>query len=80
MTSDPIPPLAAEVKDGTPKVDRPVLVLVGEDGNAFSILGRARRALLLAGRGDEWPAFVAEATGGDYNHLLVTAMKWFEVE
>ena len=63
-----------------PQPDRPVLVLVGEDGNAFAILGRARHALRLAGRGDEWPAFVAEATAGDYNHLLVTAMRWFEVE
>jgi len=63
-----------------PATDRPMLVLVGEDGNAFNVLGKARRALRLAGRGDEWSAFVAEATSGDYDHLLVTAMEWFEVE
>jgi len=63
-----------------PNEPRPVLVLVGEDGNAFAILGRARRALQAAGRGDEWAAFVAEATSGDYNHLLATAMRWFDVE
>jgi hypothetical protein len=62
------------------KADRPVLVLVGTDGNAFAILGKARRALRLAGRGDDWAAFVAEATSGNYDHLLATAMRWFEVE
>jgi hypothetical protein len=62
-----------------PLPDRPVLILIGEDGNAFSILGRARQALLLAGRGDEWPTFLAEATGGDYDHLLATVMDWFVV-
>jgi hypothetical protein len=60
--------------------DRPVLTLIGQDGNAFAILGKARRALLLAGRGDEWAAFEAEATSGDYDHLLATAMDWFEVQ
>ena len=60
--------------------DRHVLVLVGTDGNAFSILGKARRALLLVGRGDEWGAFETEATSGDYDHLLATVMDWFEVE
>jgi hypothetical protein len=66
--------------DMAPTADRPGLVLVGEDGNAFSILGRARRALRLAGRGDEWAAFEAEATNGNYDHLLATVMEWFEVE
>ena len=66
--------------EGAPTADRPVLVLVGTDGNAFAILGKARRALLLAGRGDEWAAFEVEATSGDYDHLLATVMRWFEVE
>jgi hypothetical protein len=64
----------------TPIPERPVLVLIGHDGNAFAILGKARRALLLAGRGDEWAAFQAEATSGNYDHLLATVMEWFEVE
>ena len=64
----------------TPTADRPVLTLIGQDGNAFSILGKARRTLLLAGRGDEWTGFVAEATRGDYDQLLATVMDWFEVE
>jgi len=80
MTPDPILPWAMEVDDRAPNVDRPVLVLVGEDGNAFNILGRARQALRLAGRGDEWAAFETEATAADYDHLLATVMDWFEVE
>jgi len=60
--------------------ERPALTLLGDDGNAFSILGKARRALRLAGRGDEWAAFQAEATSGNYDHLLATVMDWFEVE
>ena len=80
MTSDPTLPWAMEVEDRAPKVDRPVLVLIGHDGNAFNVLAKARRALLLAGRGDEWVTFVAEATCGNYQHLLATVMEWFEVE
>ena len=80
MTSDPILPWATDVNDRAPKVDRLVLTLIGEDGNAFAILGKARRALLLAGRDDEWGAFQAEATSADYDHLLATVMRWFEVE
>jgi hypothetical protein len=62
-----------------PTPERPVLVLIGQDGNAFNILGRARRALRLAGRDDDWAAFVAEATSADYDHLLAVVMDWFEV-
>jgi hypothetical protein len=79
MTSDPVQPWATEVKDRAPNVYRPVLTLIGQDGNAFNILGKARRALLLAGRGDEWAGFVAEATSADYGHLLAVVMDWFEV-
>jgi hypothetical protein len=64
----------------TPTAERPVLTLIGQDGNAFNILGKARQALRLAGRGDEWTTFEANATSGGYDHLLATAMKWFEVE
>ena len=66
--------------DTAPAADRPMLVLVGTDGNAFSILGKARRVLRDAGRDDAWTTFEAEATSGDYDHLLATVMNWFEVE
>lgn len=55
--------------------------LSGEDGNAFSILGRVRRALRRAGvANDEIETFSNEATSGDYDHLLQTVMKWVETE
>lgn len=55
--------------------------LAGEDGNAFSILARCRRAMTRAGLGnDEVEAFTAEATSGNYDHLLTTVIRWFSVE
>jgi len=57
-----------------------VLTLAGEDGNAFFILGRAIRALKRGGREDLVDEFQEEATKGDYDHLLQTCFKYFEVE
>lgn len=53
--------------------------LTGEDGNAFAVLGRVARAMRRAGHGDAVEAFMAEATSGDYDHLLATAMNWVDV-
>ena len=58
---------------------KPRVKLVGEDGNAFSIIGRCRRALIDAGMQEEAEAFVKEATSGDYTHLLATADKYCDV-
>lgn len=51
--------------------------LIGEDGNAFSILGRFGVAARKAGVPKETiDAVQAEATGGDYNRLLRTVLPW----
>ena len=51
--------------------------LVGEDGNAYSILGRVQKAMRRAGLPkDEIDAYLKEATAGDYNHLLATTCEW----
>jgi len=51
--------------------------LVGEDGNAFSILGRVQKAMRRAGvPTGEIDTYLAEATSGDYDHLLVTTCEW----
>ena len=64
-----------------PKYPNVVVELVGEDGNAFAILGRVRRALREAGVGKaEVDAFTAEATSGNYDHLLQTVMRWVAVD
>ena len=56
------------------------LQLVGQDGNAFMILGLASKALKRAGKYDEhWNSYHTEATSGDYDHLLATTMDYFEV-
>lgn len=54
--------------------------LVGEDGNAFSILGRVQRIMKRNGLHDEIENFRTEATSGDYDNLLRTVMAWFSVD
>lgn len=54
--------------------------LVGEDGNAFAIIGRVSRALRKGGATDEErKEFFDEATSGDYDKVLQTCMQWVEV-
>lgn len=60
-----------------PKYPDVSVPLVGEDGNAFMILGRVTRALKSAGVGQaERDEFFNEATSGDYDHLLRTVVAW----
>jgi len=56
---------------------KPELELLGNDGNAFAILGKARR---VAQANDmDWEKIQKEAMDGDYDHLLQIMMKYFEV-
>ncbi|MDI6615859.1 MAG: hypothetical protein QME27_04035 [Syntrophaceae bacterium] len=54
--------------------------LIGEDGNAFAIIGKVSRALRKAGYDD---AFVREyeekAISGDYDNLLMVTMTYVDV-
>ena len=51
------------------------------DGNAFSILSAVDKGLRDAGVSEEERnAFYSEATSGDYNNLLATAMKWVDLQ
>lgn len=53
--------------------------LVGQDGNAFFILGRCKGAAKKAGLPPEdIDTFMQEATAGDYDQLLATCMRWFD--
>jgi len=56
---------------------KPKLKLVGTDGNAFSLLGKARTVALKHKM--NWKQIMKEAMEGDYNHLLTTLMKYFDV-
>ncbi len=63
-----------------PKYPDITIPLVGEDGNAFSILGRVKRIMRRNGIESEWQSFHSEATSGDYDNLLVTVLRWFQTE
>ena len=65
----------------TDTTTKPKLKLLGRDGNAFAIIG----AVIKAGRKAGWDrakieAIQTELMGGDYDHLLQTCMKHFDVE
>ncbi len=66
----------------TPQIRHPEITvqLTGTDGNAYAVLGAVQKALRRAGHGDEVAAFLAEATSGDYHHLLATCMRWVTVQ
>ena len=54
--------------------------LVGTGGNAFAIIGRCVKAARQADvPADEIEKFKQEAMSGDYDHLLQTTMRWFDV-
>ena len=64
----------------TPKHPEITVTLTGQDGNAFTVLGRCREAARNAGLSeDEIATFMDEAMAGDYDQLLQTAMRWFEI-
>jgi hypothetical protein len=59
---------------------KPVVQLVGANGNAFVIMALCRAAAWRAG----WDAarisaMMAEMRSGNYDHLLTTVMKHFDV-
>lgn len=63
-----------------PKYDISVK-LVGENGNAFNIIGKVRKEMKRNGvSNDEIDLFINEAMSGDYNNLLRTCMKYVNVE
>ena len=53
--------------------------LIGQNGNAFLIIGKVRRALKSAGEDEAADAFVDEATSGDYDHLLRTVHSYVTI-
>jgi hypothetical protein len=64
-----------------PKYPHVKVRLTGRDGNAFAVLSAVRagmRRALIDER--ECDAFFKEATAGDHDYLLATAMRWVEVE
>jgi hypothetical protein len=58
-------------------IEKPELELYGHDGNAYAILARARRVALKNQL--DWATIAREAMSGDYDHLLQTMEKYFDV-
>ena len=60
---------------------KPTVKLVGENGNAFSIMGLVKKALKQSGADKEYiDKYLNAATSGDYDHLLVVSMEYVNVE
>jgi hypothetical protein len=60
---------------------KPKLKLIGENGNAFAIMGRAMRAGREAGWSQEkLTAVMDNAKSGNYDHLLAVMAENFRVE
>jgi len=62
----------------TNEEQKPVLKIIGEDGNAFYILGKAMR--VAKQNKMDWDAISKEAMSGDYDHLLATMDEYFDVQ
>lgn len=63
-----------------PKYPEIKVELVGQDGNAFFILGSVMQALHQEGVSlEERTEFQNEASSKDYDHLLRTCMEWVTI-
>lgn len=71
---------ADAIAEKTPKYPQVKVRLVGEDGNAFAILGKVLGAMRRAGLTlEQRTEYQMEAMAGNYDHLLATTMKYVEV-
>ena len=52
--------------------------LVGQDGNAFALMGYTARALKREGLRDLVPQMQKEATSGDYNNLICVCDRYLD--
>ena len=60
---------------------KPTVKLIGHDGNAFSIMGRVKNALMQAGADKEYvDKYLKESTVADYSYLLAVSMEYVNVE
>ncbi len=60
---------------------KPTVKLTGQDGNAFSIMGRVKKALMQARADKEYiDKYLKESTVGDNSYLLAVSMEYVNVE
>ena len=71
----------SEKKKITPLFPTIKVDLAGTEGHSFAVLARCKQAMKNAGASPKVQReFIREATKGDYDRLLRTAMAWFDVE
>ncbi len=62
-------------------MEKPILKIIGTDGNAFSLLAKAQSTAKKAGMdNDEIKAIIDKAIDGDYDNLLCVLSEYFEIE
>ena len=60
---------------------KPIVRLIGADGNSYAVISACKRAARQAGWSEEEVTeLVSDMMSGDYYHLLGIAMDRFEVE
>ena len=60
--------------------EKPEVQLVGNNGNAYAIMGVVKTALQRAGADKEYiDLYLKESMAGDYDNLLVVAIKYADV-
>ncbi len=70
-----------EVYEMKEPLTKQTVKLTGEDGNAFSVMGRVKKALKQSGADKEYiDKYLNAATSGDYDNLLVVSMEYVNVE
>lgn len=63
------------------ETDKLPVKLLGEDGNAAFLIGRCSKVMRRNGVSKEArDAFMKEATASDYDHVLQTIDRYFEIE
>jgi hypothetical protein len=62
-------------------MEKPTCKLIGEDGNVFSLIGLASRALERAGQRDQAKTMKKECfSSGSYDEVLSIISKYVEIE
>lgn len=61
-------------------IQKPIVKLTGNDGNAFFIMGKIQQALRRGGADKQYiDQYISEAMSGDYDNLLVVSMNYADV-
>lgn len=61
--------------------EKPTVRLIGEDGNAFAIMGKVSNALRNSGyTKEEILEYQNQATSGDYKNLMRVTAAWVNID